>query len=152
MQNETTIEIDGAKLTVSTEALFKAWLQQQVVPAAAAASSSLPPLNEGETYLFGISTGDGKTCHTILLPGDNDDANWQAQMDWAKFIGGDLPNRIEQAYLNAHHADLFKKEAYWSNQLNGDGWAWCQSFYGGSQINDHTDYALRARAVRRLII
>jgi hypothetical protein len=34
----------------------------------------LPPLAEGEIYLCGFVTATGDVSHTILLPGDNDDA------------------------------------------------------------------------------
>ena len=58
---------------------------------------NLPELAEGETYVGCIGDAAGNLHHVILLPGDNDDADWDAQMEWAKSIGGDLPNRIEQA-------------------------------------------------------
>ena len=114
-----------------------------------------PPLNDGEIYIGLIGDANGEVYHLVLLPGDNDDATHQAQLEWAKSIGGDLPNRIEQAMLWANHRDQFKKDWYWSNELhhNESAWAWFQGFDGGyqssgtSQINE-----LRARAVRRLPI
>ena len=114
----------------------------------------LPPLAEGETYIGAIGDAAGNLHHVILLPGDNDNANWQDQMDWAKRIGGDLPTRIEQAMLWANHRDQFKQEAYWSNETLHiePGWAWIQYFYDGYQNDYRKGLGLRARAVRRLPI
>lgn len=114
----------------------------------------LPPLADGETYIGAIGDAAGNLHHVILLPGDNDDANWQDQMDWAKRIGGDLPTRIEQAMLWANHRDQFKQDVYWSNEPHhaDPGWAWFQFFYCGYQDYYHKGTEFRARAVRRLII
>ncbi|AIS93816.1 hypothetical protein BTHA_2734 [Burkholderia thailandensis MSMB59] len=116
----------------------------------------LPTLADGEIYLCGFVDKNGDVTHTILLPGDNDDASWQAQMDWAKSIGGDLPTRAELVIAYEQHRDLFEKAAYWSNTLDTDpgysGWAWFQDFSNGYQYDDHQGYELRARAVRRLSI
>jgi len=110
----------------------------------------IPPLAEGEIYVGVTGDKNGDSHHVILLPGDNDEATWQAQMDWAKLIGGDLPTRVEQAMLWANHRDQFRKEWYWSNELDEDGWAWFQVFGGGGQLYDLQDDEFRARAVRRL--
>lgn len=115
----------------------------------------LPPLADGETYIGAIGNQNGDVYHLILLPDDHDDSNWQAAMDWAKEIGGDLPNRIEQAMLFAHFRNEFERDWYWSNtSVDGyDAYAWLQNFGHGDQSNgrkDHDDF--RARAVRRLII
>ena len=115
---------------------------------------TIPPLTDGERYIGAIGDASGNLHHVILLPGDNDDASWQAQMDWAKSIGGDLPNRIEQAMLWANHRDQFKKDWYWSNETHHSepGWAWLQSFSSGTQSLTLKINELRARAVRRLPI
>jgi len=116
----------------------------------------IPPLAEGEIYVGAIGDKNGDFHHVILLPGDNDDASWQTQMDWAKSIGGDLPTRIEQAMLWAAFRDQFKKAAYWSNTPDDDpeyaGWAWYQFFGDGIQLIIDELIKLRARAVRRLSI
>jgi len=115
---------------------------------------TLPALNEGETYLGAIISACGTySNHTILLPGDHDDATWQDAMDWAKSIGGDLPNRIEQALLFATLKAQFKANWYWSNTLHASDarYAWCQ-YFTGTQFNSHIDCQCRARAVRRLPI
>jgi len=115
---------------------------------------TLPELADGERYLCGVIDEDGTITHTILLPGDADPAPWAKQMEWAKSIGGDLPNRIEQAMLWANHRDQFQKDFYWSNEIHHaeSGWAWFQLFFTGRQGLSHKDYELRARAVRRLVI
>lgn len=114
----------------------------------------IPPLAEGEIYIGAIGDKAGNLHHIILLPGDNDDATWQGQMEWAKSIGGDLPSRVEQAMLWDNHRDQFKKTWYWSNETHHaeSGWAWLQLFDSGYQYSDHKNFELRARAVRRLPI
>ena len=114
----------------------------------------LPPLAEGEIYVGAIGDAAGNLHHVILLPGDNDDATHEAQLEWAKSIGGDLPTRIEQAMLWANHRDQFKKDWYWSNETHHteSGWAWYQNFGNGFQDSFSRNYELRARAVRRLVI
>ena len=114
----------------------------------------LPPLAEGEVYVGAIGDKNGDFHHVILLPGNNAEATWQEQMDWAKSIGGDLPTRVEQAMLWANHRDLFEREWYWSNETHhrDSGYAWYQTFYGGYQDDYLKGAALRALAVRRLSI
>ena len=115
---------------------------------------NIPELADGEIYIGAIGDAAGNLYHVILLPGDNDDATHEAQLEWAKSIGGDLPTRIEQAMLLANHSDQFKKDWYWSNEIHDteSGWAWFQSFSTGSQSISNRSYELRARAVRRLPI
>jgi hypothetical protein len=116
----------------------------------------IPPLAEGEIYLGGFVNTTGDVTHTILLPGDSDEASWQAQMDWAKSIGGDLPTRAELVIAYEQHRDQFQKDAYWSNTPDSDpgysGWAWFQNFLYGYQGYYPQGYEFRARAVRRLSI
>jgi len=108
-----------------------------------------PELNPGEIYVGRIDDQ-----HIILLPGDKDYANWQDALDWAKSIGGDLPNRIEQSMLWANHRDQFQEDWYWSNETEQNpAYAWYQNFRNGDQFSTFKDDNLcRARAVRRLII
>ncbi|MGL5184936.1 DUF1566 domain-containing protein [Herbaspirillum huttiense] len=112
----------------------------------------IPPLAEGETYIGSIGDAQGEVYHVVLLPGDSEPASHTHQLAWAQSIGGDLPNRVEQAMLFAGHKALFKETWYWSNQLDDDGWAWIQVFHNGGQCYGLTSRALRARAVRRLPI
>ncbi|MBR8443258.1 DUF1566 domain-containing protein [Burkholderia cenocepacia] len=119
-------------------------------------AATIPQLAEGEIYVGVVANTAGELHHVILLPGDNDDATWQAQMEWAQSIGGDLPTRIEHLFLLANHRDQFQPDAYWSNQPDTDpgysGWAWYQTFDNGLQDNLRQGSELRARAVRRLPI
>ena len=113
-----------------------------------------PTLADGETYVGAIVKADGAGHHIVLLPGDNNAASWQAQMEWAKSIGGNLPSRIEQAMLFAYHHDAFKPTWYWSNEqhaANSD-YAWYQLFNVGDQYYGSTSFKLRARSVRRFAI
>ncbi|MGC8164935.1 hypothetical protein ACP3WT_24940, partial [Salmonella enterica] len=78
----------------------------------------IPPLAEGETYIGSIGDAQGEVYHVVLLPGDSEPASHTHQLAWAQSIGGDLPNRVEQAMLFAGHKALFKETWYWSNQLD----------------------------------
>ena len=113
-----------------------------------------PVLNEGEIYAGAIINPDGTGHHAILLPGDNDDASWDKQMEWAASIGGDLPDRVEQALMYKNLPDQFEKEWYWSNtqHASDSDSAWGQFFSDGYQSYGHKDHEHRARAVRRSVI
>ena len=113
----------------------------------------IPKLNDGEIYAGAIINPDGTGHHVILLDGDNDDADWNTQMEWAKSIGGDLPDRIEQSMLFAHLKDRFETW-YWSNTQHAAnaGFAWYQYFVNGGQNLSRKRTTLRARAVRRVVI
>lgn len=114
----------------------------------------LPPLADGEIYIGAIGDKSGEVYHLVLLPGDNDSAPHAQQIEWAKSIGGELPNKLEAMMLFVHAKDQFKKEAYWTGEtlIDPDAWAWYQYFGNGGQDYDLKNYALRARAVRRLPI
>ena len=113
-----------------------------------------PVLNEGEIYAGAIINPDGTGHHAILLPGDNDDASWDKQMEWAASIGGDLPDRVEQALMYKNLPDQFEKEWYWSNtqHASDSDSAWFQYFHDGLQLSTRKVNELRARAVRRSVI
>ena len=115
---------------------------------------NIPELADCDIYVGAIGDAAGNLYHVILLPGDNDDATHESQLEWAKSIGGDLPNRIEQAMLWARHRDRFQNDLYWSNEIHDteSGWAWFQTFGHGSQTRGTRLSELRARAVRRLPI
>ncbi|WP_109477659.1 DUF1566 domain-containing protein [Paraburkholderia sp. C35] len=116
---------------------------------------SIPPLAEGEIYVGAVGDKNGDFYHVVLLPGDNEEASWAKQLEWAKSIGGDLPNRVEQAMLWENHRDQFKEDWYWSNESyhRNDAYAWFQGFDDGYQNYDRkVSNDCRARAVRRLSI
>lgn len=123
-------------------------------PIQAIPHTNIPELAEGERHLGAFSDLCGNLQHVILLPGDNDFAEWSAQMNWAKSIGGDLPTRSELLKAYETMPEEFQKTGYWSNTTHRteSGWAWCQSFDRGHQYGTHKYYELRGRAVRRLPI
>lgn len=150
----TTLEIAGAKLSVPTTALFRAWMREHVDPTLAAPAAVLRPpmLDDGEIYLGAFASGDGGISHhTVLLPFDRDDAPWREQMDWAKGEGFDLPNRLELLMMLKTMRGNFQKAAYWSCDVHHEdsAYAWCQYFGDGNQLNTRKGAALRAVAVRR---
>ena len=112
-----------------------------------------PELKEGEKLAFSITLPDGKTIHTILLPGD-EKKNWNDAVEWAKSLGGDLPDRAEQALFFKYMPEEFKKEWCWSNTQHASDskFAWTQDFYDGSQGDDNKSYEFRSRAVRRSVV
>lgn len=115
----------------------------------------IPPLAEGEVYIGSIGNKSGDFYHVVLLPGDHECDTHAAASEWAKSIGGDLPNRIEQAMLWDGHRELFQKDWYWSNTSyeGDDAFAWFQDFLNGGQDFIRKSYDdCRARAVRRLPI
>jgi len=77
---------------------------------------ALPILKEDEIYAGALIAPDRKGYHLILLPGDNNIADWFMQLRWAKSIGGCLPNPAEQNWLYLHLIDQFKKACYWSSE------------------------------------
>ncbi|GGX01670.1 DUF1566 domain-containing protein [Undibacterium macrobrachii] len=116
---------------------------------------NLPELKAGEKYVGAIISADGtKRDHIILLPETKVDINWKDAMAWAQSIGGDLPNRCESALLFATMKDQFEPQWHWTNEQHAgsSGYAWMQTFSGGTQDNYHESYEGRARAVRRLLI
>ena len=114
---------------------------------------TLPELTEGQYHAGLILKEDGTPDYWLIgLPGELEAANWQQAMDWAKEQGGDLPNRRELNLLRANAKHEFKDDWYWSNETNGDAWAWFQVFSHGFQSYSHRGSQLRARAVRRLPI
>ena len=150
--NQLTLEAIKAEHAKVAE-MIAAFEAQAKFESAFPVTVQAPKPNPGELWLGVVITGK-KMEHIYLLPGDNDIASWQEQMDWAKSIGGDLPNRVEQAMLYAHMKDKFKEAAYWSNEkhASGSAYAWYPYFGNGTQYCYDTRFKLRARAVRRLAI
>ncbi len=114
--------------------------------------SQLPALAEGEIFIGAYCGPDGRMTAFTLLPGDQDSVTWAAALEWAKSIGGDLPNRVEALLLFVHAKGLFEERAYWACDHDENAWAWYQNFGYGPQYSLHKDDELRARAVRRWII
>ena len=153
----TTIEIWGAKLSVPTEDLFRAWMRERVVVQAIPGRVPVlqqPHLDDGEIYLGAFYSADGShQHHTILLPFDRKKAAWSDQMAWAKGDGFDLPNRLELLMMWMTMRDRFEKTGYWSCDVHDNSdYAWYQNFNSGNQTNNLKSEALRAVAVRRITI
>ena len=112
-------------------------------------------LAENEQYAGLILNDDGTPSHhLVLLPEDHDDMPWQAAVDWAKSVSGELPTRREQSLLFANCKQHFKRDWYWSSELNASAasFAWYQDFNYGLQYYRHLFNQCRAVAVRRLPI
>lgn len=108
-------------------------------------------LADGEHYAGLALKPDGTPSHhLILLPGEGQDLQWSAAVEWAEKAGGALPSRQEQALLYANLKDQFKPEWYWSGEQHDASFAWFQRFGTGYQYGSRKDNVLRARAVRRL--
>lgn len=150
--NQLTLDAIKAEHAKVAE-MIAAFEAQAKFESAFPATVQAPKPNPGELWLGAVITGK-KMEHIYLLPGDNEGASWQEQMDWAQAIGGDLPNRVEQAMLYTHMKDQFKEAAYWSNEKHASDscFAWYQDFDDGFQDYIGTNYEHRARAVRRLEI
>lgn len=117
-------------------------------------SINKPELKTGETYAGAIINPDGTGNHIILIAGDKDKGTWDDAMDWAKELGGDLPNRVESALLFNQSKDQFKPEWYWTNEqpTSYPDSAWFQFFGHGLQGYSRKAGKLHARAVRRVTI
>ena len=94
------------------------------------------------------------TANTIQIPKpglrDNSPEGHRRQGEWAKDIGGELPDLIAGALLFAEVKGEFKPEIYWLSETNADGgvYAWRQYFGDGFQFVAPKDKRFRARAVR----
>ena len=111
-----------------------------------------PTLADGEVHVATIQIAGEAPYHLILLPDHPKDAmTHHAATEWASSIGGELPNRYEQALLFAHQRDKFDRDWYWSNTLHesAQDCAWFQNFPYGSQNLNNRGGRLRARAIRR---
>ncbi len=152
---QTTLNLDGAQLTVPTEELFRSWMRERVAVQAIPGSVPVlqrPHLDDGEVYVGAFASADGSYLHhTVLLPFDRDVAPWSEQMDWAKSVGGTLPNRLELLMLWMTMRDRFQTGAYWACDVHHEdsAYAWCQYFDYGLQLSSPKGAALRAVAVRR---
>ena len=111
-----------------------------------------PTLADGEIHVATIQIAGEAPYHLILLPQHTkDEMTHRAATEWASGIGGELPNRYEQALLFAHQRDKFDRDWYWSNTLHesDQDYAWYQIFSNGRQDDNNRLHELRARAIRR---
>lgn len=167
---ETTIEVAGAKLTVRTEALFKAWMEKTIgQPKQLPNTGNNPPRigaawpSQGGIYV-GILRGENGApdYHLVHAAVEHEltGANWEdacagaalpidGHADWS------LPNRREARLLHINTPDGFDTDGwYWTSAQHAayPDSAWVQHFFNGTQLYDHTSGEYRARAVRRVLI
>jgi hypothetical protein len=111
-------------------------------------------LQPGERYAGAVLDESGHLSHHLVLmaPRPTDKLNWQAAMDWAKRIGGELPSRQEQALLYANCKPHPKSECHWTNEVHKDdaSSAWLCYFSNGYQDFNRKSYEGSAVAVRRV--
>jgi hypothetical protein len=148
MSNITLKQIEAAHKSVA-EMIEAFKSQAHTTYGIPSASIELQP---GERYAGLLLDEQGEpSAHLILMAGEAEDVTWQAALDWAAEIGGELPTRQEQSLLFANLKSEFQPLAYWSNTQYSGYNAWCQYFDYGLQTNLKSA-ELRARAVRRLSV
>ena len=117
---------------------------------------TLPTLAPGETYAGPVLAPDGSTRHHLILLAarPEQDLNWQAAKDWATSMGGELPDRQEQALLFANCKALLPARACWSGEEHAEdaSYAWYCHFGYGYQDSGHKSWEWSAVAVRRSIL
>ena len=111
-------------------------------------------LAEGETYLGGRIHLNGSIEHSVVIGVNDERLSQDSQREWAKSLGGVLMNRFEGLVIYNEQRALVKEAAYWTDDVCewDTSCAWCQDFLHGIQDYDHKSAALRAVAVRRLVI
>jgi hypothetical protein len=112
-------------------------------------------LAHGEHYAGLLIGKNGEASHhLVLLPSEGDSLTWEDAKKWAAKAKGELPTRREQALLYANLKEQFQESWYWSSEqhASSSNSAWFQSFDNGDQDSGNKDNALRARAVRRIVI
>jgi hypothetical protein len=134
-------------------ALIEKFKEQEAAKPSYPMTLNRPTLAEGEKFVGFIVSACGTKKHAIiLLPGEKKDVNWQQAKDWAKSIGGELPDRVESALLFNILKSEFSQNWYWTREAYGSSDAWVQDFDDGSQFGWGIYGGCRARAVRRLSI
>jgi hypothetical protein len=114
--------------------------------------ASLPALKqplEGGVFCGVITLPDGKHYAVVKLDAKPEKRlKWQAAMDWAKEVGGQLPSRAVAALLFSVAQNLFEPNWHWTNEPFGSSYAWFCYFYYGTQYYDLTSSEGCAVAVR----
>jgi len=110
-------------------------------------------LQPGEHYAGALLNADGTIAsHLVLMAAMPDDKlQWQAAMDWAQIVGGELPSRAEMALLYANCRDhVGHDDWHWSRDTHATNasCAWGCNFHYG-YVDTRKSYGGRARAVRR---
>jgi hypothetical protein len=149
--SDITLEAAEAKLTELTELVSK--LRTQAATTTITLTEKTIELRAGERYAGVVLDADGKIAHhLVLLPAKpEEDLSWQAAMNWAKSVGGELPTRQELSLLFANCKAQFEARWHWSSETHESdaSYACYCHFDDGHVINTHKSYEGCARAVRR---
>jgi len=149
--HDITLEAAEAKFAELGELMTK--LRAQAATTVHTVFAAQIELRPGERYAGAVLNTDGSVKHHLVLMAakPEDDLSWQAAMDWAKSVGGELPTRQEQALLFANCKDAFEARWYWSSQTHetNASYAWYCYFSNGHQSSNPKRYEGCARAVRR---
>lgn len=122
---------------------------------AAAGAFQVPQLGAGESYAGILLDQAGKpVAHLVEIARRTQEGTWQEQLDWAKSVGGELPNKQEGALLYANRSHAYEKRWHWlREEYAGNAvYAWVQTFGDGGQDGDHKGGRYLACAVRRVAI
>jgi hypothetical protein len=133
-----TITLEAIKAEQSKIAAMIAAFEQQPAAPVFPITVPAPQLNDGEKAVAAFITADGSRRYwLILLPEKAEPADWKTQLAWAESLGGELPDRIEGATLNAVMNDEFEPEPYWTREQHAaySDYAWAQYFDNGNQSN-----------------
>ncbi len=161
MNDLITIEHAGAKLSVSRDALFQAWMEKNfpapmIAGTLASFVSPIAPPNphEGERYAGAILLPNRTGHHLFRMPMETAiKVKWKPAMEYAAEKTGELPDRVESALLFATKTEgEFEPEWYWTRETHAgyDGYAWCQAFNNGYQDYYHKASQCRVVLVRRV--
>lgn len=112
----------------------------------------LPPLEEGQIYLYGRVNKNGDVEHTVLKAVNNDRLPHAKQIEWAESVGGVLMNRFDALVIYNEHRSIVKAGAYWTADIVewDPEYAWGQTYGSGYQYYRYRSSPLRAVAVSRL--
>ena len=109
-------------------------------------------LQPGERYAGPVLDADGNVKHhMVLLPNQPETRlNWSDAKAWATSVGGQLPDRQEQALLYANCKPHLQPKWHWSSEEDEDDASYalgCYFFYG-TQYGLHKSFEGSAVAVR----
>jgi len=111
-------------------------------------------LRPGERYAGAVLDADGHLSHHLVEMAQRPTGkiNWQAAMNWAASVDGDLPSPQEQALLYANCKPHLDPSWHWSNKTHEEdaSYAWGCNFYDGYQDGLLKSYEGSAVAVRRV--
>jgi hypothetical protein len=114
--------------------------------------ASLPALKqplEGGIFCGVITLPDGKHYAVVKLDTKPPKRlTWKKALEWAREVGGRLPSRAIAALLFSVAKDLFEPDWYWTDEPEGDRYAWYCGFDDGGQIYLRQGDVGRAVAVR----